>query len=557
LQNAYRVRGYATVSVALPQQQITNGIVKVQITEGRLAEIRVLNNRYFSSNNIMREFPGLKTNSILNSLIFQQQLDKANLNRDRQIYPVIGPGGEPGTTDLELKVKDRLPLHAHLELNNNSTPSTPDVRIDTAAQYNNLWQLNHQLGVQYSFSPEEYKNGHFPFYERPLIANYSGFYRMPLGFQGDEPDQSIGIFGYDEASKRFRPPPASSVTELILYASRSSSDTASRLSDLTLTPSTVPPEGALQVSDALFTRTINPTENIGFRLTKPLPELAGIESSVSAGMDYKNYRAHIVQTKVFSATIFVPEIGSSGPPFIEFPSPPIITSRELFAEAEYLPFSLSWSGSRKDGTGVTQLDLATTFQPANILSSSTEFENAALDTKANGRFVVVTAGLTREQRIWNDWGVRFHVDGQWANEPLLSTEQFAVGGLNSVRGYHEGEIYGDRGWKMQFEPHSPYLNIGLIDGMAPVLVRFFGFFDIGQRFLIGARPSADPAQNTVEQSAMLAGAGFGFSGTAGQHCDFRLQVGVPLKSGPPLAPFGEPVTRAGDPRLAFGFGVNF
>src|ERR1017187_3436736 len=37
LQMAYRERGYVTVAVGLPQQQLTNGIVKVQVTEGRLA----------------------------------------------------------------------------------------------------------------------------------------------------------------------------------------------------------------------------------------------------------------------------------------------------------------------------------------------------------------------------------------------------------------------------------------------------------------------------------------------------------------------------------------
>ena len=40
--------------------------------------------------------------------------------------------------------------------------------------------LSHSLGVQYSFSPEDYKGGdQWNFYDRPLVANYSAFYRMP------------------------------------------------------------------------------------------------------------------------------------------------------------------------------------------------------------------------------------------------------------------------------------------------------------------------------------------------------------------------------------------
>ena len=107
LQMAYRERGYATVSVALPQQKLTNATVKVQVTEGRLASINVTGNRYCSSEDILRALPDLETNMLLNARVFQRELDNANLSRDRQIYPVIGPGLEPGTSDLGLKVKDR------------------------------------------------------------------------------------------------------------------------------------------------------------------------------------------------------------------------------------------------------------------------------------------------------------------------------------------------------------------------------------------------------------------------------------------------------------------
>jgi len=107
LKSAYRERGYVVVDVSLPQQTLTNGVVKVQVTEGRLAEINVVNNRHFTSNNIMRALPSLHTNIMLNGLVFQQELDRANANRDRQISPVIGPGPEPGTSSLTLKVKDR------------------------------------------------------------------------------------------------------------------------------------------------------------------------------------------------------------------------------------------------------------------------------------------------------------------------------------------------------------------------------------------------------------------------------------------------------------------
>ena len=92
-------------------------------------------------------------------------------------------GPEENTSALVLNVKDRLPLHGKVEFNNQNSPGTPDLRINTSAAYNNLWQLEHSLGVQYSFSPASNT--------RPATNGTSTtgrwwrttarFYRLPLG----------------------------------------------------------------------------------------------------------------------------------------------------------------------------------------------------------------------------------------------------------------------------------------------------------------------------------------------------------------------------------------
>jgi hemolysin activation/secretion protein len=182
---------FATISVTLPRQKLTNGIVRVKVVEGKLAKIKVEGNRHFSTNNILRALPSLDTNILLNTKWFQPELDRANANLDRQIYPVISPGLEPGTSDLTLKVKDRLPLHGHWRSTTSPRPGHPLLRLDSALQYNNLWQLNHQLGLEYNFSPQAMKGGDYSpnFLDQPMVSSYSGFYRIPLdgwpGVAGD------------------------------------------------------------------------------------------------------------------------------------------------------------------------------------------------------------------------------------------------------------------------------------------------------------------------------------------------------------------------------------
>ncbi len=201
--------------------------MKVNVVEGRLAVINVGGanwRHYFSSNNVMRALPSLHTNILLNAKIFQRELDAANMNRDRQIYPVIGPGPEPGTSELTLNVKDRLPWHARLEVNNQATPATPDMRAAFSSQYDNLWGLEHQVGLQYSFSFNEFKGGNnynsLPF-DMPQVANYSAYYRLPLGGYSsvqEQVDAHPGSFGYNEVTHQFNLPPQTGRPELTFYA---------------------------------------------------------------------------------------------------------------------------------------------------------------------------------------------------------------------------------------------------------------------------------------------------------------------------------------------------
>src|SRR5579872_1474842 len=48
LQMSYHDRGYDTVNVTIPQQKLTNGVFRIRVFEGRLAEIQVLGNDHFS-----------------------------------------------------------------------------------------------------------------------------------------------------------------------------------------------------------------------------------------------------------------------------------------------------------------------------------------------------------------------------------------------------------------------------------------------------------------------------------------------------------------------------
>jgi hemolysin activation/secretion protein len=459
LQMAYRDRGYATVAVTIPPQSVTNGVLRIDVIEGKVVEIKVVNNRYFSSNNIMRSLPGRFTDAVLDEKIFQTQVDWSNANPDRQIYPEVRKGPEPGTSALVLDIKDRLPLHGRAEINNASTPGSSDLRANVNVSYDNLWQREHSIGFQYGFTPDTFKPNtdleHFPLIalDAPQIANYSAFYRAPLAGPPTVESQVAADptrFGYSEVSHKFIPPAQSGRPELTIYGSRSTT------SDGRTPPLTLFSQTDLEtIYTGDYADHLSQDDAGGTRLSLPLPPFLGIQSRVSTGLDIKRHATVTLATNsfVFSSVLtntvngytIVTNIVSS----TSFPND---TSESSVA---YLPLFFGWDGARPDKWGQTSGGLSLTVGMGHPFDGAQDFADMVGTKEADGKFVVLHTQLAREQRLPGNWVVRANAAGQWASEPLLTVEQFGLGGLSSVRGYKEGERYGDNGWTTQFELITP------------------------------------------------------------------------------------------------------
>ena len=535
LQLAYRERGYATVSVGLPQQQLTDAVVKVQVTEGVLADIRVLGNRHFSSNNVRRALPSLRTNVLLNSQVFQRELDVANQNRDRQIFPTIGPGPEPGTSALTLRVKDRFPLHGRLELNNQSTPGTPDWRINASAQYNNLWQREHQLGLSYGFTPEAYKSEPDFFLDSPLIANYGAYYRMPFG-TAESVEQRIsgsGSFGYDEATRQFRLPPAGARPDLTFFASVSSSDTGVQYGPATLVSQT--PLLTIVSQDSGQNLSVN--DAIGARLSLPRVIDDRRRVGFSIGPDWKRYSLESFNTNNFIITTVVTNAQGSQTIESRVSSPQPARANEV----DYLPLFLGADYSQTDASGTFSAGLGL---GANFVGDDGDFGALAYSPDAKAIYGKATLSLARDQRVFRNWSLLLRASGQMATGPLLSTEQFALGGLSSVRGYFEGDHYGDAGWFGSVELRTPFIHAQVPGWSAswPVWLRGSVFMDYGQAFQLDSSAVSDA-------EVSLWGTGFGLSANVNNRVDLRIGVAWPLR---------ETVnTSVNDPRAHFSLGGQF
>ncbi len=543
LQATYRRHGYVTVAVTLPAQKLTNGVVRIEVREGRLSRISVVGNRWHSEGNVRRALPTLTTNRMLNLAWFDPELDRANENRDRQIYPSIEPGKEPGTSAMVLKVKDQLPLHGHVEMNNRATPNTPMLRLDTALQYNNVWDRDHQLGFQSSLSPQKLMVDDRLLsspVDAPAVASYSGFYRMPLagltdksGVVGDaEPH-----FGYDPVRRTFVLPSSTGAPELLLYASRASSETSPRFGPQTTVTNSV----LLDLFNQSIDRNISLNQTFGGRFTIPLAPFLGVSSSVSFGMDYKSFQAWTEHTNLSTVNLYSTNGGDRVLTITRS-----ITNSELQAVAmHYLPLTVGWTARKADGWGNSTFSISPSLFLDALGSDSDTVRQVAGSTQAGATYATVQSSLTREQRLYEGWSLLARSSGQWASSPLIGNEQFLAGGSSGVRGYEEGEDYGDAGWKVQMDLRAPAWKQETLEGPFGGLrtnFRFSGFLDYGERYLldaIGGRPG----------SRRFLGTGIGWLINVGDGFEARLVLSIPLLDGP--------LTSSGTVHAYFNVGYQF
>jgi hemolysin activation/secretion protein len=170
LEKAYRDRGYQTVAVQVPPQSGRRGIVVLQVVEQKVGRLRVRGSRYFSPEKIKRQAPSMAEGVVPDFNDVQRDLIALNKWPDRRITPELKPGVGPDTIDIDLNVKDTLPLHGNLELNNRYSPDTTELRVNGSLSYANLWQAGHTAGFSFQLAPERLEDAEV----------YSGYYLAPV-----------------------------------------------------------------------------------------------------------------------------------------------------------------------------------------------------------------------------------------------------------------------------------------------------------------------------------------------------------------------------------------
>jgi hemolysin activation/secretion protein len=174
-------------------------------------------------------------------------------------------------------------------------------------------------------------------------------------------------------------------------------------------------------------------EIVGARALIALPPGKDFYQSLSAGMDYKHFKQAVT-------------LGLD-------PLTGLANTTET--PISYYPITVAYNANWFGKGVLTELNLGVTFHLRGMGSEGEQFDTNRF--KADGSFVYLRGDLAHTRDLPLGFELFAKVQGQIADQPLVSSEQISGGGLNTVRGYLEAEVVGDNGVFGSVELRSPSL----------------------------------------------------------------------------------------------------
>jgi len=448
----YLDAGYITSNAVLADQEIIDGVVKIQIIEGSLSEIQVEGTQRLNPSYIKDRIGlGVTTPLRVDRIEDQLRLLRANPLLEN-VESSLRSGDQLGESILIVRVKEAKAFSGNVSIDNYSPPSVGSERLGVSLGYLNLTGTGDDLAASYYRSTTGGSN----------IWDLS--YRIPLN-------------------------PMNGTLQLRTVIDRNKI-TDPQFAELGIT-------GESELYELSFRQPL---------IRTPLEEFA-----LSVGFSYKEG-----QTFIFDN---IPQ------PFSIGAEADGVTRTSVFRFGQdYLRRDSqgAWSARSQFSIGTGLFDATTNPSPI-----------------PDGNFVSWLGQVQRVQRLDQNNLLLMSLDVQLTPDSLLPSEQFVIGGGQSLRGYRQNARSGDNGFRVSVEDR---ITLQRDEGGIPI-VQLVPFIDLGQVWHDSDNPDPLPRQTFL----VSAGLGLLWEPTPG--------LNISLGYGYPLINLDDRGTNAQDE--GFFFGVNF
>jgi len=178
----YVNRGYILARAYVPQQEVHDGVAEVDVLEGKVREILVEGNKYYSTDFIRRAFARVFGEKAFRQDLLEKTLLLLNDYPDLKATALLQSGTDAGTTDIVVHVEDQRPIHLLLDYNNFGSEFVSRHRFGAEVNVGNVIIEGSSLSIRglTGSKPADFLYGR-TFYSAPVNG-----YDTKLGF---------GIFG--------------------------------------------------------------------------------------------------------------------------------------------------------------------------------------------------------------------------------------------------------------------------------------------------------------------------------------------------------------------------
>jgi len=242
------------------------------------------------------------------------------------------------------------------------------------------------------------------------------------------------------------------------------------------------------------------------RYTVPLPTLDPVSHSFYAGLDFKQSSNAFL---IFGQNVATGP-GSGLAPFSIF------------------QLTAGYNANVPDDLGLTSFELGGFYSPGGVTGWNTTAQFQQNTPNSCASYVYGKFNLNRTFILPYKFTISGNFNGQLASAPLMPTEQYGLGGYNTVRGYDERSANGENAYVFNTELRSPPGSIFKIFGNQEVddTIQFLAFFDYG---FVG---NIKPVPGTLEQTVFLMSVGPGLRYNIDRFVSVRFDWGFQLHQAP-------------------------
>lgn len=167
----YHGRGYTLARAIVPAQKVENGVINMQVIEGRIGKVTISGNKRFSSSTIAARTKLLSQGTLVTTDRLETTLLLLNDIPGLNAKVILAPGTEFGATDAEISLTEKL-FSGYAVLNNYGRKETGRNKLEVGLSLNSPFGWGDQLAVSGSSTDHQ------------LVKYWKAAYSIPLNTVG-------------------------------------------------------------------------------------------------------------------------------------------------------------------------------------------------------------------------------------------------------------------------------------------------------------------------------------------------------------------------------------